>query len=249
MPEGRSSLVDAPRHPARPTGAASCASSRARYLARKRGKTQGRRRQAAVRRKERTWPNLERNPSQPSWCLSGEILLGTFLIVVGALLVYCLFVLWPAVHEATVSNGPASTSTTGAGTMDKLESISFFGVSYSPTRMWRFFSWSPCSAHWEATSTPPRRSSTSPATASWSLAGSGGIPSASSSESPWRRSSTSQSGLGSSGPTRRRNSSIPTALRPLPASSVSSPNKRRTNYEKFSRIFFDGAWVRGRNAG
>ena len=62
----------------------------------------------------------------PLW---GKILLGMFLILVGALLVYCLFVLWPAVHDATVSNGPAATSTSGA---DKLESISFFGVSYSP---------------------------------------------------------------------------------------------------------------------
>jgi hypothetical protein len=75
----------------------------------------------------------------PLW---GKVLLGLFLITVGAVLVYCLIVLWPAVTEATTSNGTASTSSSAADTSDKLSSaadtstklkpISLFGVSYSP---------------------------------------------------------------------------------------------------------------------
>ncbi len=57
----------------------------------------------------------------PLW---GKILLGIFLIVVGGLLVYLLFVLWPAVQSATVGDGTAEPV--------EPETISVFGASYSP---------------------------------------------------------------------------------------------------------------------
>ena len=57
----------------------------------------------------------------PLW---GKILLGIFLTVVGGLLVYLLFVLWPAVQSATAANGTAEPV--------EPETISVFGASYSP---------------------------------------------------------------------------------------------------------------------
>jgi hypothetical protein len=65
----------------------------------------------------------------PLW---GKVLLGLLLITIGAVLVYCLIVLWPAVHEATTSNGTAPTSSSAANAREKLAPISFFGASYSP---------------------------------------------------------------------------------------------------------------------
>jgi hypothetical protein len=59
----------------------------------------------------------------PLW---GKILLGLFLIFVGALLVYLLVVLWPAVQAATGASQPPQTNEVQAQT------ISFFGASYSP---------------------------------------------------------------------------------------------------------------------
>jgi hypothetical protein len=59
----------------------------------------------------------------PLW---GKILLGLFLILVGALLVYLLVVLWPAVQAATAARQPSQTNAMQAKT------ISFFGASYSP---------------------------------------------------------------------------------------------------------------------
>jgi hypothetical protein len=58
----------------------------------------------------------------PLW---GKIVLGIFLILVGALLVYALFAVWPAISDAT---GPDSNG----GVPAEPTTISFLGLSYSP---------------------------------------------------------------------------------------------------------------------
>ena len=65
----------------------------------------------------------------PLW---GKILLGIFLIAVGSILVYSLFVLWPAVHAATADQGTNANQATTASGAGESTTISFFGASYSP---------------------------------------------------------------------------------------------------------------------